>query len=107
MATALYAADHSAVHRQPLHPEHRRSEQADRRAAAALDASEQCERYEVSRCSDDPTQYVVRIEWDTERDTPVGFRRSPEFRRFFEAVGPYVHDIDEMRDYQVAFANES
>jgi hemoglobin len=52
-------------------------EQAYRRAAPALDASEHCERYEVSRCSDDPTQYVVRIEWDSEEDT---CRVSPEPR---------------------------
>jgi hemoglobin len=41
-------------------------EQAYRRAAAALDASEHCERYELSRCSDDLTQFVVLIEWDSE-----------------------------------------
>ena len=52
-------------------------EQGYRRAAAALDASEHCERYEISRCSDDPTQYVVRIEWDSEEGHLSGFRRSP------------------------------
>ena len=52
-------------------------EQAYRRAAAALDASEHCERYEVSRCSDDPTQYVVRIEWDSEEGHLSGFAGAP------------------------------
>jgi quinol monooxygenase YgiN len=79
-------------------------EQGYRRAA--LDASEHCERYEISRCSDDPTQHVVRIEWDSEEGHLSGFRRSPEFRSFFEAVGPFVHDIDEMRHYRVTFASE-
>src|SRR5690349_8637454 len=37
-----------------------------RQAAASLDASPHCLRYEVSRCSEDPTQHVVRIEWDSE-----------------------------------------
>jgi quinol monooxygenase YgiN len=81
-------------------------EQAYRRAAVALDASEHCVRYEVSRCSDDATQYVVRIDWDSEEGHLSGFRRSPEFRSFFEAVGPFVHDIDEMRHYQVTFASD-
>jgi quinol monooxygenase YgiN len=81
-------------------------EQAYRRAAEALDASEHCERYEVSRCSEDPGNYVVRIEWDSEEGHMSGFRQSPEFRRFFEAVGPFVHDIEEMRDYQVALSSE-
>jgi quinol monooxygenase YgiN len=46
-------------------------EEAYRRAADALDASEHCERYEVSRCSEDPTQHVVRIEWDSEEGHQV------------------------------------
>jgi quinol monooxygenase YgiN len=80
-------------------------EDAYRRASEALETSEHCERYEVSRCSEDPTQHVVRIEWDSEDGHLSGFRRSPEFRGFFEAVGPFVHDIEEMRHYQVTFSS--
>jgi quinol monooxygenase YgiN len=76
-------------------------------AADALRASNHCERYEVSRCSEDPTQHVVRIEWDSEQGHLSGFRQSPEFRRFFEAVGPFVNDIDEMRHYQVTLASDN
>ena len=75
-----------------------------RQAAASLDASPHCLRYEVSRCSEDPTQHVVRIEWDSEEGHMGGFRTSPEFRTFLEAIGPFVHDIDEMRHYQVTLA---
>lgn len=80
-------------------------DQAYRRAAESLDASEHCERYEVSRCSEDPTQHVVRIEWDSEEGHLAGFRRSPEFRSFFEAVQPFVSDIAEMRHYEVTLAS--
>jgi quinol monooxygenase YgiN len=80
-------------------------EQAYRDASEALQASEHCERYEVSRCTEDPTQHVARIEWDSEEGHLAGFRRSPEFRRFFEAVGPFVHDIEEMRHYAVTHAS--
>jgi quinol monooxygenase YgiN len=62
-------------------------EQAYSRAADSLDDSEHCERYEVSRCTEDPTQHVDRIEWGSEEGHLSGFRQSPEFRRFFEAVG--------------------
>jgi quinol monooxygenase YgiN len=79
-------------------------EQAYRTAAGALDASEHCDRYEVSRCTEDPTQHVVRIEWDSEEGHLSGFRQSPAFRSFFEAVGPFVHDIEEMRHYQVTLS---
>ena len=78
---------------------------AYRSASEALEASEHCERYEVSRCSEDPTQHVVRIEWDSEEGHLSGFRRSAEFRGFFEAVGPFVHDIEEMRHYQVTLSS--
>jgi quinol monooxygenase YgiN len=82
-------------------------EQAYRDAAEALDASPNCERYEVARCSEDPTQHVVRIEWDSEEGHLSGFRQSPEFRRFFEAVGPFVHDIEEMRHYEVTISDRA
>jgi hypothetical protein len=35
-----------------------------------------------------------------------GFRQSPGFRDFFGAVGPFVHDIEEMRDYQVTLSDQ-
>jgi heme-degrading monooxygenase HmoA len=55
-------------------------EQAYRRSGEALDASPHCERYEVSRCTEDATRYVVRIEWDSEEGHMTGCRQSPEFR---------------------------
>ena len=82
-------------------------EEAYRRASGALDASEHCERYEISRCSEDSTQHVVRIEWDSEQGHLSGFRRSPEFRSFFDAVGPFVNDIEEMRHYEVTLSSDA
>jgi quinol monooxygenase YgiN len=80
-------------------------EDAYRLGAEALRASEHCERYEVSRCSEDPTQHIVRIEWDSKEGHLSGFRRSPEFRSFLDAVGPFVDDIEEMRHYQVTLSS--
>jgi quinol monooxygenase YgiN len=81
-------------------------EEAYRQAAAALEASDHCERYEVSRCSEDPSMYVVRIEWDSEEGHMSGFRKSPEFGTFFAAVQPFVNDIEEMRHYNVTLASD-
>jgi quinol monooxygenase YgiN len=81
-------------------------EDAYRRAGEVLQESAHCEHYEVSRCNDDPTQHVVRIEWDSEEGHLSGFRKSPEFRSFLEAVGPFVNDIEEMRHYQVTLASD-
>jgi quinol monooxygenase YgiN len=80
-------------------------EDAYRRAADVLQASEHCERYEVSRCTDDPTAYVVRIEWDSVEGHLSGFRESVEFREFLQSVGPFVHDIAEMRHYDVTLSS--
>lgn len=82
---------------------------ADRRAAfergyaeaeAPLAASPHCLGYELARCAEDPTQYVLRIEWDSAEGHLQGFRRSAEFRTFFAAIRPFVDDIAEMRHYE-------
>ena len=58
-----------------VHPlQHRlRASVGVRAGVAARDASEHYEGYELSRCSDDPTQHVVRIEWDSEEGHLSGF----------------------------------
>ena len=76
-------------------------EQAYATAAAVLRESTHCLGYELSRCVDDPTRYILRIEWDSAEGHLQGFRRSPEFRTFYAAIAPYVSHIDEMRHYAV------
>jgi quinol monooxygenase YgiN len=70
------------------------------RARDALAASPHCLAYELARCTEDPAQYILRIEWDSLEGHMEGFRRSPEFRTFFAAVRPFVSDIAEMRHYE-------
>lgn len=74
-------------------------ERAYAAAAPALDASPHCLAYDLARCADDATQYVLRIEWDSAEGHMQGFRQSAEFGTFFAAVRPYVGDIAEMRHY--------
>jgi quinol monooxygenase YgiN len=74
-------------------------EQAYTDAQPALDGSPHCLAYELSRCVEDPTQYILRIEWDSADGHMQGFRRGPTFGAFFAAVRPYVGDIVEMRHY--------
>jgi ketosteroid isomerase-like protein/quinol monooxygenase YgiN len=69
------------------------------RAAAALEASPHCLRYEVATCVEDPGAVVVRIEWDSVEGHLSGFRRSAAFREFLQAVRPFIGAIDEMRHY--------
>ncbi|MDQ4132408.1 MAG: antibiotic biosynthesis monooxygenase [Actinomycetota bacterium] len=79
-------------------------EDAYRRAGASLEASPHCQRYEVAGCTEEPGVYIVRIEWDSAEGDLGGFRASPEFRTFFEAVRPFFDDIEEMHHYDVKAA---
>lgn len=68
-------------------------------ARAALDASPHCLCYELSRCTEEPTSFILRIEWDSLEGHMQGFRRSPEFAAFLAAVRPFIENIREMRHY--------
>jgi heme-degrading monooxygenase HmoA len=78
-------------------------ERAYNEAGRSLSASSYCRSYELARCVEEPTSYVVRIEWDSLEGHEQGFRSSPEFRSFFALVRPYADAIEEMRHYE-AFA---
>jgi len=68
-------------------------------ARAALDSSPQCLAYELSRCTEEPTSFILRIEWVSIEGHLQGFRQSPEFAAFLGAVRPFIENIREMRHY--------
>ena len=70
-------------------------------ARASLDASPHCLAYELSRCSEDPKSFILRIEWDSSDGHLQGFRKSHEFGAFLTAVRPFLDQIREMRHYEV------
>ena len=76
-------------------------EEAYGRAGKALAASEHCLGFELSRCVDEPTQYILRIEWDSAEGHLQGFRSSAEFRAFLAEIRRYVPDVVEMRHYEL------
>ena len=79
----------------------REFENAYERAEKPLKASPHCMQYELSHCVEEPKNYILRIEWDSENGHLKGFRTSPEFQSFFEAVRPFFNDIEEMHHYEV------
>jgi quinol monooxygenase YgiN len=83
-------------------PEDRRDafERAYAEAEGSLRASSHCVGWELSRCVEEPSSYILRIEWDSIEGHLQGFRRSAEFRTFFASIRPYVNDIQEMRHYE-------
>jgi len=69
-------------------------------AAGALHQSSHCLGFELSRCTEEPTSFILRIEWDSIEGHMEGFRKSPEFRTFFASVRPFVGNLEEMRHYE-------
>lgn len=69
------------------------------RAAEVLATSEHCHEFELTRCDEDPRDYILRIRWDSAEGHLEGFRGSDAFPRFFAEVRPWVESIEEMRHY--------
>lgn len=55
--------------------------------------------FEMNQCVEDPTQFILRIEWTSPEDHLKGIRGTVEFEEFFPHVKPYFMDIVEMRHY--------
>ena len=73
---------------------------AYQRASESMRASPHCLGYELSRCSEEPTSFILRIVWDSLQGHLEGFRKSPLFRPFLQAIQPYIGAIKEMRHYE-------
>jgi len=69
-------------------------------AGEPLLASPHCQAYELTRCTEDPTCYVLRIEWDSAEGHLQGFRRTADFRTFVQHIEPFVPSIEEMCHYE-------
>lgn len=80
-------------------PQARAFEEDYGRAAQVLDASAHCLGYELSRCSESPLQYILRIDWDSAEGHLKGFRGDPAFATFLGCVKPYLAQVLEMRHY--------
>lgn len=70
-------------------------------AQVELRASPHCLRFEVSQGVEEPSHFVVRIEWDSLQGHELGFRKSEDFPAFFAKVRPFFGDIQEMKHYAV------
>jgi truncated hemoglobin YjbI/quinol monooxygenase YgiN len=81
-------------------PERQGFEQAYARACAVLARAAQCQDYELTRCTEDPGSYVLRIRWTSAEDHLRGFRAGDLFPAFFAEIRPYVEAVEEMRHYE-------
>jgi hemoglobin len=75
-------------------------EQAYGRAARSLARAPQCVDFELSRCTDEPAAYILRITWTSAEDHLKGFRGGDLFPEFLAEIRPWVESIEEMRHYE-------
>ncbi len=69
-------------------------------AAVPLQSSAYCQAYEFCQCVEDPSKFIIRIQWTSAEDHLNLFRKSTEFKEFFAHIKSYLDDIDEMRHYK-------
>jgi quinol monooxygenase YgiN len=75
---------------------------AYRAAAAELSAAPECLHYEIAQGVEEPNNFVVRIEWQSQEAHEHGFRQGPHFPPFFTKVKPFFSNIREMKHYRIA-----
>jgi heme-degrading monooxygenase HmoA len=63
--------------------------------------------FDLSQCVDDPTQFILRLEWNSADDHLQEFRKSFEFQEFFGHIRQYVSAINEMRHYAQLLRSKS
>ena len=69
-------------------------------AQAHLAAAPEAVAWELTRCAEDPSQFILRIEWTSAEDHLTGFRKGAQFPPFLAAIRPFVGEIAEMRHYE-------
>jgi heme-degrading monooxygenase HmoA len=75
-------------------------EQTYRRVGPLLDTSPHCLGWEVRRSVERPTDYVIRIEWDTQAGHEEGWRNAPQFEEFFGALKAFAASRQDMSHFE-------
>ncbi len=70
------------------------------KASDLLNQSKYCVGCEVIHGVDETENFIVRIHWTSIEEHLSGFRKSDEFKSFFELVKPFFNNIQEMKHYE-------
>ena len=69
-------------------------------AIEILHTSEFCEAAELLQQHENPSLFQIVIRWQSAEAHIEGFRKSPEFTKFFNVVKPFFNNILEMQHYK-------
>jgi len=70
-------------------------------AGESLRASPECLGFDLTRCEEAPSSFILRIRWTSTTDHLQKFRKGPHFPSFFAAIKAFVDEIAEMRHYEL------
>ncbi len=81
--------------------DHSAQELIDSYAAASefLMAAPECLGYALKHCEEDPTQFILHIDWVSTEAHLNGFRKGSHFPPFLSAIRPFIGEIEEMQHY--------
>ena len=82
-------------------------EEAYARAANILSRSPFCLKYTLTRSKKETARYLLLIEWESAEAHLEGFRRSADFREFFQLVKPFYNLLEEMEHYETIMTSEN
>ncbi|MBR0654895.1 putative quinol monooxygenase [Plastoroseomonas arctica] len=68
-------------------------------ASESLRAAPECLGYQLARCEEAPSSFILRIDWRSTEEHLQGFRKGPHFPAFLAAIRPFIGEIAEMRHY--------
>ena len=74
---------------------------AYREAAEHLRAAPECLGYELTRCEEEPSSFILRIQWTSTAEHLDRFRKGANFPPFLAAIRDFIGEIAEMRHYTV------
>jgi heme-degrading monooxygenase HmoA len=57
--------------------------------------------HELQRCIEDPSRFLVMIQWETLEDHTIGFRESPEFKEWRALIGPFFNSPPDVKHYEI------
>jgi heme-degrading monooxygenase HmoA len=75
-------------------------ERTYREVGPLLDASPHCLGWELRRSVEHPSDYVIRIEWDSQAGHEEGFRQSVDYPVFFGALSAFSASRLEMAHFE-------
>ena len=63
--------------------------------------------HQLQKCIDDPSKYVLLVNWQTLEDHTIGFRESQPYKAWKEMLHHYYDPIPTVEHYQLIFGNST